>query len=91
MSDPAVVSLSLPFIFCRTYFDNIVAIDSLLEHIMVSVFGIRVVAVCQTVMSFLTGRAADSNTVLTLLCVLNCLLNGSECPSHFSDWLYSMV
>lgn len=26
-------------VFFRTYFDNIVAIDSLLEHIMVGVFG----------------------------------------------------
>lgn len=29
----------LLFLFFRTYFDNIVAIDSLLEHIMVGGFG----------------------------------------------------
>lgn len=29
----------LYFFFFRTYFDNIVAIDSLLEHIMVGLFG----------------------------------------------------
>lgn len=31
--------MELVFVFFRTYFDNIVAIDSLLEHIMVGVFG----------------------------------------------------
>lgn len=33
--------LTLPFLSRRTYFDNIVAIDSLLEHIMVSVISAR--------------------------------------------------
>lgn len=33
--------LTLPFLSRRTYFDNIVAIDSLLEHIMVSVIPAR--------------------------------------------------